>query len=181
MWVLYFLFAEMPLPKSGAGVKSFVASPTSDVASPAGGGADDGDAPASISGVVQSWQEDKGFGFVRRSEGRGQSLFCHRSDILDGNCLVPNAAVFFQMVANEKKPGQLKAARVSGGSCRAHLTGDCRKGAACRWSHAAVPNRAEAATAAAESALAELSICSTARPTVLADTLEACAEQCGRY
>jgi len=136
-----------------------------------------------IVGYCRSWNEEKGFGFVAADDvathGRAQ-IFVHRSSIKDGNCLMPNGKITYHAVDNDRKPGEKKAARVTGGVCRAHLTGECRRGSNCKWSHARVVTRGEEAVAEADSALAALEHCSSIRKTVLVDTEEACREHCGR-
>ena len=71
-------------------------------------------------GIVRSWQKDdqpkaqprgrgfwpqnKGFGFIERENG--DSIFVHKTNIQDGNALLPDTEVHFDVETSDKKPGQ---------------------------------------------------------------------------
>mmetsp|Transcript_59945 Transcript_59945/g.99497 ORF Transcript_59945/g.99497 Transcript_59945/m.99497 type:complete len:243 (-) Transcript_59945:593-1321(-) len=65
------------------------------------------------SGVACRWNE-KGFGFIKPDDG-SEDLFCHHSNILDGNSLVEGTPVQFVKVFDERK-GKERAEEVTGGA-----------------------------------------------------------------
>ena len=67
---------------------------------------------ARVDGTVSRWT-DRGFGFITPQDG-GEDLFCHFSDIQDGNALEEGATVNFIKVYDERK-GKERAEQVSGG------------------------------------------------------------------
>ena len=64
-----------------------------------GGGGGGGDGKAS--GVACRWNE-RGFGFIKPDDG-GDDLFCHVSQITDGNALSEGATVHFVKVFDERR------------------------------------------------------------------------------
>ena len=106
-------------------------------------------------GTVSRWTE-RGFGFITPKDG-GEDLFCHFSNIEDGNGLEPNSMVTYVKVYDERK-GKERAEQVTGGitversfggggfgggfgggpgrgPCFDWQKGQCTRGAACRFSH----------------------------------------------
>lgn len=72
-----------------------------------------GGAPSEMQyGVACRWN-DRGFGFIRPDEG-GEDLFCHCSQITDGNCLKEGARVSYYKVWDAKR-GKDRAENVKGG------------------------------------------------------------------
>jgi len=65
-----------------------------------------------VSGIAQRWNE-KGFGFIKPDDG-GEDLFCHFSNIEDGNALARDSKVYFVKVFDETK-GKERAEQVVGG------------------------------------------------------------------
>lgn len=65
-----------------------------------------------LSGTVSRWT-DRGFGFISPGDG-GEDLFCHFSDVQDGNALEEGATVEFIKVYDERK-GKERAEQVTGG------------------------------------------------------------------
>ena len=145
------------------------------------------------SGIVQSWQKDeqpqekprgrgfwpqnKGFGFIERENG--DSIFCHKLEILDGNALLPGTEVRFDVVPNERKPGHVKAANVTGGTCfHMGFTGSCNR-SDCKFSHAERP-KVGPRTVSVDEAVAAVASSRIGSPPVLVDTVEACQSQCAR-
>ena len=63
-----------------------------------GGG---GDGYGKASGVACRWNE-RGFGFIKPDDG-GDDLFCHVSQITDGNALSEGATVHFVKVFDERR------------------------------------------------------------------------------
>ena len=63
-------------------------------------------------GTVSRWT-DRGFGFITPKDG-GEDLFCHFSNIEDGNGLEPNTIVSFVKIYDERK-GKERAEQVTGG------------------------------------------------------------------
>ena len=105
-------------------------------------------------GTVSRWT-DRGFGFITPKDG-GEDLFCHFSNIEDGNGLEPGSMVAYVKVYDERK-GKERAEQVTGGitvernfqsggfggggfgggrgPCFDWQKGQCTRGAACRFSH----------------------------------------------
>ena len=78
-----------------------------------GGGGVSGPPPAGkIQGIAKRWNE-KGFGFIAPDEG-GDDLFCHFSQIEDGNALREGSVVHFVKQFDESK-GKDRAVQVVGG------------------------------------------------------------------
>ena len=113
-------------------------------------------------GTVSRWT-DRGFGFITPEDG-GEDLFCHFSNIDDGNGLEPGAVVEFVKVYDDRK-GKERAEQVTGGVtternmqggygggggfggggggsrgiCFDWQKGQCTRGDACRFSHGEPP------------------------------------------
>jgi len=105
-------------------------------------------------GTVSRWTE-RGYGFITPNDG-GDDLFCHSSNIEDGNGLEPGAVVEFVKIYDDTK-GKERAEQVTGGItverfggggsgggggfgrssgvCFDWQAGKCMRGAACRFSH----------------------------------------------
>jgi len=107
-------------------------------------------------GTACRWNE-RGFGFIRPSDG-GEDLFCHCSQILDGNCLQEGDPVEFVKVYDDRR-GKDRAEQVTGGKtldaynappagggyggggggerqlCWDFQKGRCTRGSACKFSH----------------------------------------------
>ena len=64
-------------------------------------------------GTVARWNE-KGFGFIKPDDG-GEDIFCHFSNIEDGDVLTAGAAVSFIKVFDDRK-GKDRAEQVTGGA-----------------------------------------------------------------
>mmetsp|Transcript_28571 Transcript_28571/g.34695 ORF Transcript_28571/g.34695 Transcript_28571/m.34695 type:complete len:211 (+) Transcript_28571:346-978(+) len=64
------------------------------------------------SGVVQRWN-DRGFGFIK-PDSSDEDVFCHFSEIKDGNCLRDGDTVEFETVFDDRK-GKYRAEAVTGG------------------------------------------------------------------
>ena len=65
-------------------------------------------------GVVQNWNDEKGFGFIKPNSGDGPDLFCHRSDLresVDG--LSKGREVEYEVVIDERRGGRPKAVNVT--------------------------------------------------------------------
>mmetsp|Transcript_22418 Transcript_22418/g.74340 ORF Transcript_22418/g.74340 Transcript_22418/m.74340 type:complete len:119 (-) Transcript_22418:59-415(-) len=83
-----------------------------DPPAPVAGGVS-GPPPAGMfSGKVMRWNE-RGFGFIQPDEG-GEDLFCHHSQIEDGNALAQGATVHFVKQWDDQK-GKDRAVQVKGG------------------------------------------------------------------
>ncbi len=152
--------------------------------------------PMSERGVVLLWKRDergsKGFGFIERATG--DRVFCHKSQITDGNALREGSEVSFDVRADHRpgaKDGEVCASNVRGGVCFsfAYLK-RCELGKSCRFSHAerfvvrAPGSAAGASTKTAptlEEALAAVIAGRAPHATpILVDTVAACREQCER-
>lgn len=123
------------------------------------------------------WPQNKGFGFIERASG--ESIFCHKTDIKDGNSLLPETEVRFDVDENPKKPGQLRATNVTGGVCfHKGFHGSCNRND-CAFSHE-IPKRATRADTSLDETVAAV-VSSRAGPEpLLVDTVEACKTQCQR-
>jgi len=77
-----------------------------------GGGVSGPPPPGKMQGVAKRWNE-KGFGFIGPDDG-GEDLFCHASQIEDGNALVEGTTVHFVKEYDESK-GKERAVQVVGG------------------------------------------------------------------
>ena len=62
-------------------------------------------------GVVVGWNEEKGYGFVRPSEGGGADVFVHRLDITNAIMLSQGQRVSFDIIMDERK-GKHRAAQL---------------------------------------------------------------------
>ena len=71
-----------------------------------------GDGGGKLAGTAARWNE-RGFGFIKPNEG-GDDLFCHVSQILDGNSLREGDAVTYVKVFDERR-GQDRAEQITGG------------------------------------------------------------------
>ena len=72
-------------------------------------------------GTVSRWT-DRGFGFITPKDG-GEDLFCHFSNIEDGNGLEPGSMVAYVKVYDERK-GKERAEQVTGGITVEEAEGD---------------------------------------------------------
>ena len=142
-------------------------------------------------GTVLRWQTDdapsnrsrggglqnKGFGFIER-HADGKSIFCHKSAIQDGNSLLPETEVRFDVEPNEQKPGQFKARNVTGGVCFSMIyTGHCNN-SKCGYTHER-PAKVNP-DVSVDDAVAAVVASRLGPAPLLVDTVEACAAQCER-
>lgn len=144
-------------------------------------------------GIVRSWQKDdqpkaqprgrgfwpqnKGFGFIERENG--DSIFVHKTNIQDGNALLPETEVHFDVETNDKKPGQLRAINVTGGVCfHMGFLGSCNR-SDCIFSHK-IPEKATKKDVSVDEAVAEVVKSRHGPAPLLVDTVEACRAQCQR-
>ena len=67
----------------------------------------------SKTGVVGRWNNDRGFGFITPDEG-GEDLFCHVSQITDGNALEEGRAVSYDVSYDDRRQ-KYRAQNVTGG------------------------------------------------------------------
>ena len=77
-----------------------------------GGGVTGPPPPGKVQGIARLWTA-KGFGFIAPDDG-GEDLFCHYSQILDGNALQHGAVVHFVKQFDELK-GRDRAVQIVGG------------------------------------------------------------------
>jgi len=70
--------------------------------------------PGTHHGVVKSWNDERGFGFIGE-EGQEEDAFVHRNDLYMCEGLVAGDKVAFDRVFDDQK-GKWKAVKVSGGS-----------------------------------------------------------------
>jgi len=79
-----------------------------------GGGGVTGPPPEGmLQGTVKRWNGERGFGFIAQEEG-GDDIFCHFSQIEDGNALRSGSKVNFCKDFDQSK-GKDRAVRVQGG------------------------------------------------------------------
>jgi cold shock CspA family protein len=64
-------------------------------------------------GICVKWNSFKGFGFIKPEDG-SEDLFCHTSDITDGEALPEQKEVEYEKVYDERK-GKERACNVLGG------------------------------------------------------------------
>ena len=76
-------------------------------------------------GTVSRWTE-RGFGFITPQDG-GDDLFCHFSNIEDGNSLEPGTVVEFVKIYDDRK-GKERSEQVSGAGVARHGRGGRRQG-----------------------------------------------------
>ena len=96
--------------------------------------------PMSERGIVQRWLRgpdggNKGFGFIERASG--DRIFCHRSQITDGDALKVGTEVSFDARIDHSSgdKGEEKATNVRGGVCFAYaFVGNCKFGGCCSQS-----------------------------------------------
>ena len=67
---------------------------------------------STLTGTALPWNEARGFGFIKPNGG-GENLFCHASDILDGDSLQSGSVVQYHRVYNSRK-AKYCAVRVTG-------------------------------------------------------------------
>lgn len=98
-----------------------------------------------FTGVAGRWN-DRGFCFIT-VDGE-DDIFCHFSNISDGNCLREGDTVKFERSWDDRQ-GKYRAANVTGGhqeerraaparnagACYAFRDGNCTRGSSCRFSH----------------------------------------------
>ena len=73
---------------------------------------------AAHTGTVRWWNNKKGFGFIKPDgDDFDEDFFCHTRAIADGEALMENSTVEFE-VADESRPGRMRAANVYGGHPR---------------------------------------------------------------
>ena len=74
---------------------------------------------AAHTGTVRWWNNKKGFGFIKPDgdDFDDEDFFCHTRAIADGEALMENSTVEFE-VADESRPGRMRAANVYGGHPR---------------------------------------------------------------
>ena len=70
--------------------------------------------PNGVPGTVKAWIEARGMGFITPADGSAD-VFVHRSNLVDGNCLVTGAQVLFEPGWDDSK-GKPIANAVSGAS-----------------------------------------------------------------
>lgn len=149
--------------------------------------------PMSERGIVVMWKRDndgqnKGWGFVERAGGANGKIFCHKSQLNDGDALKEGTEVQFDTRPDQRKPGEFTACNVRGGVCfRRCYLGSCEHGHRCKFSHAdrrvvrEIVHDAPSAPLDLESALAAVISSRGAGPApLLVDTVAACREQCER-
>mmetsp|Transcript_30945 Transcript_30945/g.51261 ORF Transcript_30945/g.51261 Transcript_30945/m.51261 type:complete len:289 (-) Transcript_30945:339-1205(-) len=69
-----------------------------------------------VPGVAKRWNDDKGFGFIKPDDG-SEDIFCHRSSIEDGDCLIEGKQVWFVKGWDDRKSKEA-AKQVTGGATR---------------------------------------------------------------
>eukprot|EP00929_Paragymnodinium_shiwhaense_P049190 TRINITY_DN24827_c1_g1_i1.p1 TRINITY_DN24827_c1_g1~~TRINITY_DN24827_c1_g1_i1.p1 ORF type:complete len:131 (+),score=18.70 TRINITY_DN24827_c1_g1_i1:93-485(+) len=72
--------------------------------------------PESYEGVVVTWREDRGFGFIKPDKLDGPDIFVHRRDLLGNDALIEGDKVTFEL--EKDNTGRKLAVKVEGGSAR---------------------------------------------------------------
>lgn len=77
----------------------------------------------SVAGLAKRWNEERGFGFITpQGAASGQDIFCHRTAIIDGDCLVEGSTVYFDKEFEQAK-GKFRAVNVRGGQSKGQAKG----------------------------------------------------------
>jgi len=92
-----------PNPNSGG-----ASAPASDPVDPGGL-----NGTGTMTGTVASWNSTRGFGFITPSDG-GDDVFCHFTNVQDGNALGAGLTITFDLVYDEEKAKD-QAMNVAGG------------------------------------------------------------------
>ena len=66
-----------------------------------------------LMGTAKRWNDEKGFGFIKPDDG-SEDIFCHRTSITDGDCLVEGARLAYSKGWDERKNKE-RAENVTGG------------------------------------------------------------------
>ncbi|KAL3931229.1 MAG: hypothetical protein SGPRY_001211 [Prymnesium sp.] len=133
-------------------------------------------------GIVLSWSTDeegksKGYGFIERLMD-GARIFCHKSQILDGDCLKAGSSVRFDVVVNERRPSEFRANGVVGGLCFLFFKGQCNRGRKCRYSHI-TPSTVRMSEAELQQLVSHITRGrSPSDAPMLVDCVEECRRQC---
>jgi len=72
--------------------------------------------PGQLTGTAKRWNDDKGFGFIKPDDG-SEDIFCHRTSIMDGDCLVEGARLAYTKGWDDRKNKE-RAENVTGGAQR---------------------------------------------------------------
>lgn len=91
-----------------------------------GGGGDGGDRGGRGKGIVVTWHDEKGFGFIKPDKG-GDDLFAHVSNLKDGDALKEGSEVSYEEVYDDRK-GKYRAEEVLGCCDRRDVKGKGRGG-----------------------------------------------------
>eukprot|EP01062_Namystynia_karyoxenos_P045521 TRINITY_DN3381_c0_g1_i1.p1 TRINITY_DN3381_c0_g1~~TRINITY_DN3381_c0_g1_i1.p1 ORF type:complete len:307 (+),score=69.98 TRINITY_DN3381_c0_g1_i1:95-922(+) len=67
-----------------------------------------------MQGIVKSWNDEKGFGFIGPPGGEAPDAFVMRSHFGNFGCLVMGQQVTYTAKENDRKPGQMLAITVTG-------------------------------------------------------------------
>jgi len=90
------------------------------------GGGDGGDRGNRGKGIVVTWHDEKGFGFIKPDKG-GDDLFAHVSNLKDGDALKEGTEVTYEEVYDDRK-GKYRAEEVLGCCDRRDVKGKGRGG-----------------------------------------------------
>ena len=72
--------------------------------------------PGQLTGTAKRWNDDKGFGFIKPDDG-SEDIFCHRTSVMDGDCLVEGARLAYTKGWDDRKNKE-RAENVTGGAQR---------------------------------------------------------------
>ena len=97
---------DTPNPNPNSGGAS--SAPASDPVDPGGL-----NGTGTMTGTVASWNSTRGFGFITPSDG-GDDVFCHFTNVQDGNALGAGLTITFDLVYDEEKAKD-QAMNVAGG------------------------------------------------------------------
>jgi len=88
------------------------------------GGEDEPKRGGKVTGVVISWLDEKGFGFIKPDRG-GDDIFAHASGLKDGDCLKEGSEVTFDENYDDKR-GKYRAENIMGCVWRRDMRGGGR-------------------------------------------------------